>query len=825
MKRKLAIGLAILPATLAAAWALAATPPVVAPAQSPKAASPAAAQPPVAVLDKYCVVCHNARAKTGGVAFDTMDRKALYHDAATWEEAIRRLRGHYMPPSSMPQPPEADRQALIAWLENQLDLAAGSPPNPALVPLRRLNRREYANSVRDLIGLDIDPAEWLPQDPLKGDFDTDAASLQFTPNFLDQSLAAARALSLQAVGDPKAPPIDTTYGNIANMIISLPPRATQGAGNQEKYKDGMPFGTRGGMVEEHVFPADGEYVLTIGDMALAREVPKLEFENTVIALLDGKEFYRTVVGGEADHKLIDQKLDDGVFQVNKRLRDIHFKATAGQHKVAVTFLRRSYAESDERIRPNTIDGGQQRVNAVHAFQIKGPIKVTGVSDSPSRKLIFICKPTGEADEEPCARKIVANLAERAFRRPVTDADLKPLLAFYGRGRKDGETFDGGVRDSLAAILASPHFLYRAEVASDSVRDLTDLELATRLSYFLWSSLPDKELLTLAEHNQLSKPGVLDAQVRRMLRDERAKSLTTGFAFEWLNVAKLDTISPSAALFSYASGVYDPRPMFKTELEMFVDSILRSDRSVVDLLTADHSYINEQIALIYGIEDVKGGGFRKVVLKDPNRHGLLGKGAILMLTANPNRTAPVLRGAWILDKVLGTPPNNPPPGVPALSDTKADKPTTVRGLVELHRRNPTCAACHAVMDPLGFSLENFDTVGEYHTIDVQSRQPIDTAAVMPDGTKMAGPEDLAKVLASHGDQFASTITQKLMTYAAGRPVDWRDMPTVRRITREAAAKNYTFESIVLGVVKSDAFRKRASIPLPKLITAQAGPAPN
>jgi mono/diheme cytochrome c family protein len=828
----LAIGLATVPATLAAAWALAATPPAqktpgekgpaaAAKAQPAKLDTGGAEPPSITVTNKYCVGCHNGRAKIGGVAFDTMDRAHPGLNPEIWEEAIRRLRGHYMPPSSAKQPSEAERQQLISWLETQLDLAANKDINPGVVPLQRLNRREYANSIRDLIGLDINPADWLPQDPLKGDFDTDAASLQFTPNFLDQSLAAARALSLQAVGDPKALPVDTTYGNVANMIISLPPRPTQGAGNQEKYTDGMPFGTRGGMVAEHVFPADGEYVLTIGDMALAREVPKLEFENTVIALLDGKEIYRTVVGGEADHKLIDQKLDDGVFQVNKRLRDIHFHATAGQHKIAITFLRRSYAESDERVRPNTIDGGQQRVNAVHAFQIKGPIKVTGVSDSPSRKMIFICKPANASQEQPCARKIVANLAERAFRRPVTDVDLKPLMAFYDSKRKAKGTFDEGVRDSLAAILASPHFLYRAEAASDHVRGLTDLELASRLSFFLWSSIPDKELLTLAETNRLSRPGVLDAQVHRMLRDPKAKAMTTGFAFQWLNVAKLDQISPSQARFSYAAGVYDPRPLFKKELELYVDSILRSNHSVVDLLTDNHTYINEQIALLYGIEDIKGGGFREVVLKDPKRNGLLGKGAILMLTANPNRTAPVLRGAWILDKVLGTPPNNPPLNVPALEDTKTAKPTTVRGLVELHRKNPACAACHAVMDPLGFSLENFDTVGEFHTIDPQSRQPIDTAAVMPDGTKMAGPEDLQKVLASKGDQFANTVTQRLMTYAVGRPADYRDMPTVRRIVREAKAKNYTFESLVLGVVKSDAFRKRAPSPLPKLITADVG----
>ncbi len=775
------------------------------------------------VIDKYCVACHNDGAKIGNIAFDTMDRAAPGEHAKVLEEAIRRLRGHFMPPSGMPQPSETDRQALIAWLEKQLDLAAAAKTDAGSTPLHRLNRREYANSVHDLIGLDVDPAVWLPQDPLKDGFDTDAASLQVTPNFLDQAVGAARSLAVQAVGDPKAPPIDTTYGNVANMIISLPPRAAAGAGNQQKYKDGMPFGTRGGMIVEHVFPADGEYVLTIGDMALAREVPRLEFENTVVALLDGKEFYRTVVGGEEDHKAIDQKLDDAVFQVNKRLRDIHFQATAGQHKVAVTFLRRSYAESDERVRPNTIDGGQARVNAVHALQIKGPVKVTGLSASQSRQKIFICTPASAGEEAPCARKIVENLAERAFRRPVTDADLRPVMAFYDRQRRTGGSFDEGVRDALSAILASPHFLYRAEAATNRVRELTDLELASRLSFFLWSSIPDEELLRLAEKNELSKPGAVEAQVHRMLRDPRAKSLTTGFAFQWLNVAKMDTIVPAQALFSYASGVYDPRPAFRTELELFVDSILRSDRSVVDLLTADHTYINEQLALLYGMEDVKGGGFRKVILKDPKRHGLLGKGAVLTLTANPNRTAPVLRGAWILERILGTPPANPPLNIPALSDTVAAKPTTVRERVEMHRANPSCSMCHAVMEPIGFALENFDTVGQFRTIDPQSHVPIDTAAVMPDGTKLSGPEDLVKVLASHGQQFAQTITEKLMAYAVGRSIDYQDMPTVRRIARDAAASNYTFESLVLGVVKSDAFRKQAPPPAPSQpppVTTQA-----
>ncbi|HXC60510.1 MAG TPA: DUF1592 domain-containing protein, partial [Steroidobacteraceae bacterium] len=368
---------------------------------------------------------------------------------------------------------------------------------------------------------------------------------------------------------------------------------------------------------------------------------------------------------------------------------------------------------------------------------------------------------------------------------------------------------------------SPHFLYRAETASDHLRELSDIELASRLSFFLWSSVPDQELLTLAEKNQLSRPAVLDAQVHRMLRDPKAKSLTTGFAFQWLNIAKMDTINPSAQLFGYASGVYDARPALKKELELFMDSILRSDRSVVDLITADHTYMNEQIAMLYGINDIKGNGFRRITLKDPNRFGLLGKGAVLMTTANPNRTAPVLRGAWIMERLLGTPPATPPPNVPDLNDAQTgNKPATVREKTEIHRRNKACASCHAVMDPLGFALENFDTVGGFHSVDAATRQPIDTAAVMPDGTKLSGPADLHQALASRGAMLAQTITEKLMQYAVGRHVDYRDMPAVRRIVRDAKASNYTFESILFGVVNSDAFRRREPAAAAPVVTRTA-----
>jgi len=770
-------------------------------------------------VQKYCFDCHNVEDWAGGVAFDTMSAGEVPQDAKIWEQAVRKLRGGMMPPPGHKRPDPATVNNLVSYLETTLD-EASTHPNPGRVALRRLNRREYANAVHDLIGLDVDPAAWLPEDPLKDGFDTDADLLRVTPNFLDQSVAAARALALEAVGDPKAAPIDTSYGNIANMIISLNPRPSMGTGDQEKYQDGMPFGTRGGMVAEHWFAADGEYSLTIGDMAMAREVPKLEFVSTVIVLLDGKEIHRVNVGGESDYKDIDQNLDAGVYHVNSRLRDIRFHATAGQHKVAVTFLRRSYAESDERVRPNTLDGGQQRVNAVHAMQIKGPLKITGMSETPSRAKIFICTPASAAEEQACAQQIIANLAQHAFRRPVTDEDMQPLLAFYQKGRQAG-TFDAGIRDALSAILASPSFLYRVEAASDNVRTLNDFALSARMSFFMWSSLPDQELLDLAAKNELSQPQVLQAQVHRMLADPRAVSLTNDFAFQWLNIAKMDTISPARAQFSYASAQYDPRPLFRKELQLFIDSIFRSDRSVVDLLTADHTYLNEELALLYGMQDVKGGEFRRVTLTDPNRFGLLGKGAVLMTTANPDRTAPVLRGAWIMERILGTPQATPPPNVPTLTAFVASKPTTVRERTEVHRRNPPCSGCHSIMDPLGFALENFDTVGEFRAIDPQTHTLIDTAATMPDGTRMAGPADLHKALAARGQQLVQTITEKLMTYAIGRPMIYSDMPTVRAIAREAAADNNRFEAIVLGVVNSDAFRKRApAAPLPATLTTQA-----
>jgi histone H3/H4 len=770
--------------------------------------------------------CHSDRLKSGGLALSTLNLDAPAANAQSAEVAekvIRKLRGGLMPPGTARRPDAQVTAGFVSWLENKIDTAS-TESRPGHVALRRLNRREYGYAIRDLLGLDIDATAWLPEDNVKGNFDNNAAALQVSPNFVDQYVYAARAVALEAIGNPKAPAETTTYGDVANMVISLPPQGEPGTGRQQHHIEGMPLGTRGGFSVEHNFPADGDYELTIGDMALAREVPRMEFENTVIVLLDGKEFYRTNIGGEADHKAIDQTLDPAVEAINGRLRKIRFRTTQGQHRLAVTFVQRSFAESDERIRTLALEGGQERIQAAHALQIRGPLAVTGMSASPSRSKIFVCLPKTPREELPCANKIVENLARHAFRRPVTAEDVNPLMAFYKSGSATGG-FEGGVRDALSAVLASPHFLYRAEIGlgTGATRTLTDLELASRLSFFLWSSIPDDELLTLAGQSRLSKPDVLAAQVSRMLADPRAKTLTNDFAFQWLRLSKLDEITPDRTQFPQASRLLDPRPMFKEELRLFVDSVLRSDQSVYGLLNADYTFLNERLAMHYGIESVKGSHFRRVTLDSPTRRGLLGKGAILMLTAYPNRTSPPVRGAWILDRLLGSPPPEPPLNVPSFPENKRGQPPkTLRARLEQHRANPTCGACHSAMDPLGLALENFNAVGQFRSNDSDTLTPIDASGQLPDGTKINGLDDLRDAIVKRPDhQFVQALTENLMTYALGRSLDYRDMPTIRRIVRQAGADEYRFKSIVLGVISSDAFRKKEIEDQVKIASTQGG----
>jgi hypothetical protein len=786
--------------------------------------APAAAHSPVAqagqhwgLLEKYCSECHNAEDWAGGVAFDTMTPESVPQEAETFEHVVRKLRGRLMPPPGKPQPDGAALQSFVSWMETYLDHAAMAHPDPGRVALHRMNRKEYANAVWDLLRVKVDVLDLLPQDDVSDGFDNVANVLQVSPSFLEQYLAAARQVAVQAIGDATPRPIGVQY-------------PVRNAGSQHFHVEGLPFGTRGGTVVEHHFPADGEYELNIANMAQALWVYNMEFEHTLVATLDGKKIFATKLGGEEDMKAIDQQQDVAVDAINKRLKNIRFKATAGPHKVAVTFLHRTYAESEDRLQMLVPGGGQDRVLRVSSFEIRGPFTTTGISETPSRKHIFVCKPQSDAQEAPCAREIISTLATRAFRRPVTESDMAPLMGFYRSGRQTTD-FDADIRKALTAILASPYFLYRAEPAPQAVTagasyQISDLELASRLSFFLWSTVPDADLLRTAQEGRLRDPQVFEAQVRRLLADRRSETLASNFAFQWLNVGKLTEIDPDPNVFPYAG---DPREDFRQELKLFIDSVFREDRSVLELLTADYTYLNERLALHYGIRDVRGDRFRRVSLKDSARWGLLGKGGILMLTSYPNRTAPVLRGAWILENITGTPPAPPPPNVEALKENEAGKQArTVRELMAVHSQKPQCFSCHGVMDPLGFALENFDGVGKWRMKDRFAGTPIDSSGVLPDGTRVNGPADLRKALLAKPDQFVQTLTEKLMTYALGRTVEYHDMPTIRAIVREAAQDDYRFSSLVMNLVRSDPFQKRKlpaneAVPLSTQASANAGSA--
>ena len=749
-----------------------------------------------AFLDRYCSDCHNDIEFKGKVAFDSMTPEGIPAEAKVWEAAVRKLRGRLMPPPGKPQPGQAEINSFVSWMEGRLDDAARDRPNPGRVALHRLNRKEYGNAVRDLLGTHVDVSALLPQDDASDGFDNVASVLQVSPSFMEQYVSAARAVAVQAIGDRAAKPAATTY-------------TVNDKSSQFGHVAGLPLGTRGGLLVEHDFPVDGEYELNIANLAVALWVYNMEFDNTVLATLDGKRIFETKIGGEADIKAIDQQQDPAVDAINARLKKIRFKATAGPHQVAVTFLHRTHAESEDKLQSLMPGIGQERVLRLSAFEVRGPFNSSGMSETPGRKAIFSCYPVSAAEEQPCADRILVSLAERAFRRPVAEAELAPIKKFYAAGRDAGD-FEGGVRRALTAILASPYFLYRAElppgnVVAGDVYRINDLELATRLAFFLWSSVPDAELLGLAKEHRLSDPAVLEAQVRRLLADRRSETLASNFAFQWLNMAKLAEIDPDPTVFPFAG---DPRDDFRTELGLFIDSVFRENRSVLELLTANYTYLNERLALHYDINTVKGDRFRRVELDNSTRWGLLGKGAVLMVTSYPNRTAPVLRGAWILERIMGTPPAPPPPNVEALKENQAGaKALTVRELMATHRSQPTCFSCHGVMDPLGFALENFDGVGKWRAKDRYAGTKIDSSGVLPDGRNIASPDDLRNALVENPDQFVQTLTQNLMTYALGRSVEYFDMPTVRAIVRASAKDEFRFESLVLNIIKSDAFSQR------------------
>ncbi len=768
--------------------------------QAPSAPQTSEAQGQLATVKQYCAGCHSDRGKAGGVSFEGLTPESIGQHADVFEKAVRKLRGRVMPPPGARQPGVAATDSLIAWLEDSLDRVEGTAHVPDKVVLHRLNRKEYANAVRDLLAVDFDATEVLPADDVAEGFDNIAAALQVSPAFIEQYVIAARAVALKAVGRPDARPGGWTF------------RA--GPGTQLTHVPGLPLGTRGGILARVDLPSDGEYIVDVADMATHIWGNGMEFENPLVVTLDNKIVYETVIGGEEDMKLYDQVQNGALDRVNARLKNIRFSATAGPHKIGVTFKRRPFAESDDQLQMFAPGGGQERLYRVSSFQLRGPFNAKGLGPTPSREQIFACHPENTEAQGPCARKIITSLATRAYRRPVTDEDVNELFQYYQDGVKEGGGFESGIRSAITGLLASPFFLYRGERVPAGMRPgdtyaIDDLELASRLSFFLWNSIPDDELLQLAVKKTLGEPSVLDKQVRRMLADPRSVTLASNFVYQWLDMRRLDEIVPDAAVFPYASGRSDPRDDFRAELTLFADSIFREDRSVVDLLSAKHTFVNERIALHYGIPDVKGNRFRRVELEQSARWGLMGKGAVLMAAAYPNRTSPVLRGAFILKHIQGVPPATPPQNVPTLDekDIGTTKALTVREMIAKHRTNPTCASCHAVMDPLGLALENFDATGMWRDRDRYAGVAIDSSGVLPDGTPVNGPDDLRKSLLGRPEQFAQTFTEGLLTYATGRKLEYYDMPAVRHIVRGAASSDYRFSALVQAVVRSEQFRMR------------------
>ncbi len=758
-------------------------------------------------FEDYCTECHNFDDFFGGVDFTTVRPSDVPGNPELFEKVLKKLRGRMMPPPNKIRPDEVRTDAFIAWMESYLDEAGLQEGDPEHVVIHRLNRREYANAIRDLFALQVNPADILPADPTADGFDNIANALQVSPAFINQYVSAARSIAEQVVGDP-AP----SLGSVAYKAPQILPARAIGGGSQQFHIDGLPLGTRGGMLVEHWFPSDGEYAVNVGDFDLSAWMYNIEFENKMIVTVDGEKVYETILGGDADRIALDKDQGEPLVDMNSRTKDIRFSTTAGPHKIGVTFVRRTFAESDDTLQHFIPGAVQDRILTIPSVEVRGPYVAAGISITPTREKLFSCYPQQESAESLCAAEIITNVATRAYRRSLTDEDMAPLMAFYTKGKEIGG-FEEGIRQALTRTLASPNFLYRAEVAPanldpGAVYQLSSLDLASRLSFFLWSSLPDDELLEIAIADKLKDPEVLESQVKRMLADPRSMALAENFAAQWLKLGKLDELTPDDKIFPYASGPGDLRPDFRKEIALFIDSVFREDQSIMRLMDANYTFLNERLALHYGINTVKGDRFRRVELADTNRWGLLGKGGVLMATAYPNRTSPVLRGAWILETIMGTPPPVPPPNVEALPENAAGTiATTVRARLEQHRANPTCNACHSVMDPLGFALDNFDAVGRWRDRDRYTGEPVDASGIMPNGSVVNGPQDLRAALLARPSLFAQSLTEKLMTYALGRPMEARDMPVVRSVVRAAAEDDYRFSTLVTSIIETNLFQKK------------------
>jgi mono/diheme cytochrome c family protein len=777
-------------------------------------ASPAAQQDggSRALLDRYCVTCHNQRLKTGGLSLDTVDPANLGEHAEIWEKVVRKLRAGTMPPIGRPRPEKPAVASLVSSLESGLDRAAAAKLNPGRAPLHRLNRTEYANAIRDLLALDIDVRALLPADDTdEHGFDNVAEVLTVSPALMERYLFAARKIGRTALGYPTGPGVE---------LYQLPRMLTQ----DDRLSDDLPFGSRGGAAVRHYFPADAEYKIKVKLKSnLYDYILGLGRPQQLDVRLDGALVKRFTVGGREDlnpppPSFSGAMRGNTLFETYAHDADTGLEVTvpvkAGLRTVGVFFTRQTW-EGEGVLQPVqtgyplAVNEQYDGLAAVDSFAIDGPFKITGPGDTPSRRRILLCTPRG-GDEDACAKRILSTIARRAYRRPVTDDDVGTLLDFYREGRKDG-TFESGIQFALERILIDPDFLFRAErdpsgVKAGATYRLTDLELASRLSFFLWSSIPDDELLDEAARGRLKDPNVLAARVRRMMADARAKALVENFAGQWLVLRNIRDAAPDPDLFPDFDE--NLRGAFQRETELFIESQIRDDKSIPELLTADYTFLNERLARHYGIPGVQGTRFRRVPLAGAARGGLLGHGSLLTVTSYPNRTSPVLRGKWLLENILGTPPPPPPPDVPALKDKGENgRPQSVRERLEDHRRNPTCAACHAQMDPLGFALDHFDAVGKWREADAGTL--VDASGTLPDGSTFKGLDGLRTLLDSRREQFVATVTEKLLAYALGRGLEAYDMPAVRKIVRDAGTDSHRWSSIVVGIVDSVPFRMRTA----------------
>ncbi|HXI31446.1 MAG TPA: DUF1592 domain-containing protein [Vicinamibacterales bacterium] len=794
---------------------------VPAPSRKPAAAKPAPisshapAGPAVdynAVVKRYCVTCHNDTRRTGGLSLASFDVSQAAQNAEVAERVIRKLQAGFMPPPGASRPDAQTASSLVTTLEHRIDGAAATKPNPGARTFQRLNRPEYARSIRDLLALDVDAGNWLPLDTKSANFDNIADAQALSPTLLEAYLNAASAISRMAVGDRTASTIDATY-SAAGYVSQHP----------WDHVEGAPYGTRGGLVVNHVFPADAEYVFEVdlvsGSGARYEDID-VSIDGQRVALIE----YETGPAGGAD----------GRGAVPMRTEPVLVKA--GEHRVAAAFVRRQEGPYKDLIRPHDWSyagggsGGPGITTLPHVkdFIVKGPYHVTGISETPSRQRIFSCRPTVPSEERPCARQIISTIGAEAYRRPLTAGELDRLMPFYekgaaaprrpgGSGKSGGSDsagaggFEAGVREALEAILASPHFIFRLEKEPELARPgssyrIADVDLASRLSYFLWGTPPDQELLAIAAQNKLTAPGALEKQARRMLADPRAEALGTRFAAQWLRLQDVDKVHPDPNYYpNFDDNLAD---MMRRETILFFNNLVHDDRSVLDLFQADYTFVNERLARHYGIPGVAGDQFRRVPYPDDTRRGLLGQGSVLVQTSLANRTSPVLRGKWVMEVLMGTPPPPPPPDVPPLDDTgdaKDGRMLTTRERMELHRKSPTCNSCHRFMDPIGLALDNFDVTAKWRVRE--NGQPLDTRGDFYDGTPVTSPGELTRALMKRPVPLVRTFTENLFAYALGRRAEYFDQPAIRAIATGAASNDYRMSSFVLGVIKSDAFLMR------------------